>query len=112
MRPIEPLLSWSSAVSASENRRRGSILNARCYPEEADEIRDRAASAGISVSEFMRCAALGRKIRKPADIQLVNELRKLGGLQKYLFNESGGQFSKEYSDVLKEIVATLKRIEL
>lgn len=99
-------------MSSSENRNRTVNLKVRCLPAEGDAIRDRALSAGVSVSEFMRCAALGRKIRKPADIQLVNELRKLGGLQKHLFNESGGQFSKEYSDVLKEIVAALKRIEL
>ena len=50
-------------MSSSENRKRVVNLKVRCLPDEADVIRDKALDSGCSVSEFMRCAALGRKTR-------------------------------------------------
>lgn len=98
-------------MSSSENRKRASILNARCFPEEVEAIKQKAADSGVSVSEFMRCAALGRKTRSVMDSQVINELRRLGGLQKHLFNQSGGNLSQEYAAVLKAIEAAIHRIE-
>ena len=77
-------------MSSSENRKRTVNLKLRCLPEEADEIKDKALDSGVSVSEFLRCAALKRKTRSTIDSQIINELRRLGGLQKHLFTEAGG----------------------
>lgn len=98
-------------MSSSENRNRVVNLKVRCLPSEADAIRQKAADSGVSVSEFLRCAALGRKTRSVMDSQVINELRRLGGLQKHLFNESGGSLSQEYATVLKAIEAAIHRIE-
>ena len=103
-------------MSSSENRKRVVNLKVRCLPEEADTIRDKALDSGVSVSEFLRCAALGRKTRSTIDSQIINELRRLGGLQKHLFTEAGGhegcgQLSKEYADILVAIKEAIMRIE-
>ena len=90
-------------MSSSENRKRVVNLKVRCLPEEADTIRDKALDSGVSVSEFLRCAALGRKTRSTIDSQIINELRRLGGLQKHLFYEGGKSNRAEYSDVLAAI---------
>lgn len=98
-------------MSSSENRKRVVNLKTRCLPEESDVIREKAMDSGVTVSEFLRCAALGRKTRSTIDSQIINELRRLGGLQKHLFNESGGVHSKEFSDVLIAIKEAILRIE-
>jgi hypothetical protein len=98
-------------MSSSENRKRVINLKTRCLPAEADVIREKSMDSGVTVSEFLRCAALGRKTRSTIDSQVINELRRLGGLQKHLFNESGGAHSKEFSDILIAIKEAILRIE-
>jgi hypothetical protein len=41
---------------------------------------------------------------------ILNELRRLGGLQKHLFNEGGGKLSKEYAQILVELKTAISRI--
>lgn len=104
-------------MSTSENRRRVVNLKVRCLPEEADAIRQKAQDSGVTVSEFLRCAGLGRKTRSTLDSQIINELRRLGGLQKHLFGEGGGHdaggghLSREYADILVSIAEAIKRID-
>lgn len=60
-------------------KNRGPRIEFRLTPEDDQAIRDRAAQAGLSVSEFMRRAALGVSIQvqlSPADL---DNLRKIGG---------------------------------
>lgn len=103
-------------MSTSEKRRRVVNLKVRCLPEEADAIRQKAQDSGVTVSEFLRCAGLGRKTRSTLDSQIINELRRLGGLQKHLFSEGGGhagggRLSREYADILVAITEAIKRID-
>jgi len=97
-------------MSSSESRKRTRVLNLRCFPGEGTEIQARAQDAGLTTSEFLRCSALSRRIRNQTDRNVVNELRRLGGLQKHLFTESGGIFNEEYAAVLDEIKAAIKRL--
>ncbi|CNI61222.1 conjugal transfer relaxosome component TraJ [Yersinia pekkanenii] len=95
-------------MSKSEKRQRSDVLlGIRCYPEEKEQIKAKADAAGLSVGEFLRRCALGRKIQAKCDTKLIMELSRLGGLQKHLFNEGRGnvsdKFSKEYSQVLVAI---------
>ena len=98
-------------MSSSEKRKRVVNLKTRCLQEEADVIREKAMDSGVSVSEFLRCAALGRKTRSTLDSQIINQLTKLGGLQKHLFKEGNGVHSKEYSEILSAIKDAIVRLE-
>ena len=60
-------------------KNRGPRIEFRLTLEDDQVIRDRAAQAGLSVSKFMRLAALGVSIQaqlSPADL---DNLRKIGG---------------------------------
>ncbi|CAH6290445.1 hypothetical protein AN2345V1_5335, partial (plasmid) [Klebsiella pneumoniae] len=101
-----------SVMSKSERRNRTATLPpVRCLPEERDEIRQKAEDAGLSIGAFMLRAALGRKIAPQTDHKLINELSRLGGLQKHLFKEGNGVGSKEYAEILQAIKAAIFRIE-
>jgi len=64
----------------------------------------------MSVGQFVLAAALGRRTRTKIEAHILNELRRLGGLQKHLFNEGGGVLSKEYAAVLVEVREAIARI--
>lgn len=96
--------------SGSETRQRTVCLPVRLLPEEAELIKSKALDSGVPVSEFLRSAALGRKTRRTLDSQIINELRRMGGMLKDQFNKSGGQYSTESAATLREITETISHI--
>lgn len=107
----------TDTVSKSEKRNRTERLPCiRCFPEEKQQIQDSAQAAGLSVGEYLRRCALGRRITAKTDTKLIMELQRLGGLQKHLFNEGRGNvsevFSKEYSEVLIAIKKAIIGIDM
>ncbi|AZZ15203.1 TPA: plasmid mobilization protein MobA [Pseudomonas aeruginosa] len=98
-------------MSSSEQRRRTGWLSAvRCFDEEELLVREKAHDCGMSTDQFMLSAALQRQTRSRIDSHIINELRRLGGLQKHLFSQGGGSLSREYANVLVEIAEAIKRI--
>lgn len=98
-------------MSKSEKRKRTELLlGIRCLPEEKEALQEKAKTAGLSVGEFLRRAALGRRIDAQCDTEMIMELRRLGELQKNLFKEGNGVLSKEYSQVLVELQKALLRV--
>ena len=62
-------------------------LTFRLTPAERAELEAAAELAGLTVSEYVRRRALGRKVVAPralTDAQTLGELRRLGGLVKHL----------------------------
>ncbi|KVO97962.1 NTP pyrophosphohydrolase [Burkholderia ubonensis] len=82
----------------------------RCYEDEEALVLERARDCGMSVGQFVLAAALGRRTRTKIEAHILNELRRLGGLQKHLFNEGGGMLSKEYAAILVELREAIARI--
>ncbi|HHV6209826.1 TPA: plasmid mobilization protein MobA [Salmonella enterica] len=98
-------------MSKSEKRNRTALLpSVRCLPEEKEAIQEKAKAAGLSLGEFLRRSALGRRIDAQCDTEMIMELRRLGGLQKHLFKEGNGLLSKEYSQVLVALQKALLRV--
>lgn len=98
-------------MSRSEQRRRTGWLPAvRCFEEEELLVREKAHDCGMSIGQFMLAAALQRQTRSRIDAHIINELRRLGGLQKHLFSQGGGTLSREYANVLVEITEAIKRV--
>lgn len=103
-------------MSKSEKRLRTALLGSvRCFPEEKAQIQENAKAAGISTGEFLRRSALGRRIVAKGDTRQMNEILKLGGLQKHLYTEMQKQgmmtteLSKQFSETLTALqVALLK----
>jgi uncharacterized protein (DUF1778 family) len=76
----------------------------RLASDEKDRLKSDADLAGISVSEVVRRHYFGRPIIANADLVMVKEMRRMGGLMKHLHNESGGVYSKQTSDAINAIV--------
>lgn len=100
-------------MSRSESRKRTKNIPVRWTPEELDDVLEKAAMANTTFAEFVRASALGKRVVGKNDKQLINELRRLGGLQKHLAQESGGRggpLSREYALLLRQIYDAIKRL--
>lgn len=59
-------------------------VNLRLTASEDAELREAAAEADLTLSEYVKRRALGRAVVASADRQVVRELRRLGGLVKHV----------------------------
>lgn len=86
----------------------------RASPSEMDEIRLKAAAAGLPLGTYVREVALGHRISGESRQVVINELRQLGGLQKDLFQQGGGYgggpLTVSYARVLAELKAAIVRV--
>ncbi len=81
-------------------------LTFRLTASERTDLEAAAEAAGLTVSEYVRRRVLGRRVvasRALADIQTLNELRRLGGLVKHLATTGAGR-----PDDLREALAELR----
>lgn len=65
--------------------------------------------AGLTLSEYVRRRALGVRVISRMDDSVINELRRLGGLQKKFAGEiKSHRF--EFERILEEIIAAIRRL--
>lgn len=82
----------------------------RFKPDEKAAAEALAQEAGLTLSEYIRKRALGLRVHSKADAQMINELRRLGGLLKHIHNETDGANSVKTAAVLVALVDAIKRI--
>jgi hypothetical protein len=81
-------------TSGSEQRQRSVSVRVRLSPDEHALIIDKANECGLTLSAFLRAAALGRRTRHVSTSRIIdalihigNEQRRIGGLIKHLRGE-------------------------
>lgn len=88
-------------------------LHVRFDSEERAKLTEKAALAGMSVSAFIRRAALGKRIYSKQKYLVIsdaiNELARLGRLQKYLAMKNPSNKS-EYKALFLQINQQVKHI--
>jgi hypothetical protein len=67
-----------------------SRIEIRITEEEKVILREQANSASLTMSEYVRRSALGKRIISTMDQKAAGELARLGGLQKYLLTQIKG----------------------
>jgi predicted ATP-grasp superfamily ATP-dependent carboligase len=84
--------------------------NIRFTPSEMAELKQLAADAGITVSDYVRRRTLGKRVVANTDLAMLRELRRVGGLLKHIHVESGGAYSQLTSDALETVREAMERI--
>lgn len=95
-------------MSKSEKRQREKLVKCRCTDAEFDSINKKAVSAGLTTSEYIRRCALNRRITVRTDIRMMNELLRLGGLQKHLYTQMQENMTTELSRQFSEVLTSIK----
>ena len=66
------------------------VINVRLTTAEKAALKEDADLAGLSMSELVRRRYFGRPIIANADVVMLKELRRLGGLLKHIHNQTAG----------------------
>lgn len=91
--------------SGSEVRQRTKVITLRVNNRIANEIRRRAKLEGLTISEYIRTASLNNEIKQRVPSRYLDELIKLGRMQKNLFDKGKRPKDKEYLDVMHKIIS-------
>lgn len=86
-------------------------IDFRVTVEERQEIQEQAEASGLSVSEYVRRRALGRRVDSVTDVKMISELRRQGGLLKKIFNDSNGMYNEEIKIALYNINKFIESLE-
>ncbi|WP_352152406.1 plasmid mobilization protein MobA [Escherichia coli] len=108
----EQTMSEKKTRTGSENRKRIVKFTARFTEDEAEIVREKAESSGQTVSTFIRSSSLDKVVNCRTDDRMIDEIMRLGRLQKHLFVEGKRTGDKEYAEVLvaiTEYVNALRR---
>jgi hypothetical protein len=103
---VGPTMCAPRALTAALTER----LDVRVGPEEKEQLRRIAASAGITVAELVRARVLDRPVVSRTDATTVRELWRLGGLLKKVHLDSGGAYSRETASALTALRAAIVRL--
>ena len=91
------------------------LRNCRLYlrvtPDEQSTIREQAELSGLSISEYARKRVLGFRVMSKSELNILRELRRLGGLLKHLHNESHGLYSSETAEALNALTSYAHALE-
>lgn len=98
--------------SGSERRQKTILRAVRFSPDEDETICKNAEDSGLTVSAYIRNAALNKRINSRTDDAFLKELMRLGRMQKHLFVQGKRTGDKEYAEVLvaiTELTDTLRK---
>ena len=94
----------------SEIDKKEKRLTVRFKPEEMEELLSQADVCGLSVSELVRRRSLHRRVVPAADLKMISELRRIGGLVKLSFSQTGGIYSGKTAAILDELRSAIIRV--
>ena len=94
----------------TDRKRLAAVLNIRTTAAERAEVVEQAALAGLTVSAYCRRLVLGRVVAARVDLTVAAELRRLGGLLKFVHIESGGAYSQATAAALAAVRSAIERV--
>jgi hypothetical protein len=77
----------------------------RLSESEFSQISDEMDVCGLTVSSLARKRLLGIRVASRADLAVLSELRRLGGLLKHVHNETRGAYSSLTAQAIKDLSA-------
>jgi hypothetical protein len=93
-----------------QTARRETYIEVRTHTHEKDAIIAQAKHAGLTTSEYVRRRALGQRVISRTDDNVINELRRLGGLQKRFMTDAP-EYRHELNAILHEILEAIQRLD-
>ena len=83
----------------------------RVSEEEAQEMKEQAEASRLTISEYARRKILGKRVVPQSDMNMLAELRRLGGLLKHIHNETRGTYSERTANAIRDLGAYARTLE-
>ena len=80
-------------------------ITIRLSESEYAQISDEISVCGLTVSSYARKRLLGIRVASRADLAVLSELRRLGGLLKHIHNETRGEYSLLTAQAIMDLSA-------
>jgi hypothetical protein len=90
---------------------RGIRIGFRVSGEERQGIADQAEISHLTVSEYIRRRVLGKRVVPQADMAVLAELRRLGGLLKHVHLETWGTYSELTANAIRALEAYARTLK-
>ena len=78
-------------------------IGVRLNEEERNHVWDQAGASALTASEYIRRQILGKRIVSKADLVVLGELRRLGGLLKHIHLETRGRYSADTRNAIQAL---------
>ena len=90
-------------MEGSEMIERPNRITVRFSLKEHGSLKEQADIADLTVSEYIRRRAFGKRVASKLDMRTLAEIRRLGGLLKHVHVESGGAYSRDTAAALRAV---------
>ena len=87
------------------HEKRNIKISIRLTDAENQMLAEESDICGLSLSSFLRQRGLGKRVSAKADLRVLSELRRIGGLLKHIHNETKGAYSAKTAKAIDEITA-------
>jgi hypothetical protein len=77
----------------------------RLSEPEYVSVSENLSVCGLTLSAFTRKSVLGQHVASHADLTVLAELRRLGGLLKHIHNETRGAYSSLTAQAIRDLSA-------
>lgn len=89
----------------TESERLTRRISFRMTESEYAQISEDLKISGLTISSLVRKRLLGSHVTSRADLTVLAELRRLGGLLKHIHNETRGAYSALTAQAIKNLSA-------
>jgi len=89
----------------SQRTQKARKISFRLSEFEYAQILDEISVCGLTVSSYARKRLLGIRVASRADLAVLSELRRLGGLLKHIHNVTRGQYSLLTAQAIMDLSA-------
>jgi hypothetical protein len=94
----------------AEKENRTSRISIRFTKTEYARVKSEARLSGLTVVAFARKRIFGARVASKADIAVLAELRRLGGLLKHTHNETRGAYSALTAQAIRDLSAYVRSL--
>lgn len=89
---------------------KNSIVKLRLHHAEKSRLVEEADLAGISLSELIRSRSANKAVFARTDLAMLREVRRLGGLIKFLHTSSGGAYASQTAAALTDLRMAIRSL--
>jgi hypothetical protein len=94
----------------AEKEPRTRLICLRLSNAEYSSIADELLVCGLSLSAFVRKRVFSQHVASKADLAVLAELRRLGGLLKHIHNETRGAYSDLTAQAIRDLSAYVRAL--
>jgi hypothetical protein len=94
----------------AEKEHRTRLIGLRLSDAEYSRIADELLVSGLSLSALVRKRVFSQHVASKADLAVLAELRRLGGLLKHVHNETRGAYSALTAQAIRDLSAYVREL--